>query len=143
MTQTPVSTREGFTSPSDLQDERLIRPTGASEKISAQIKRVRTGDLGSLPVIIGLVIICVVFQFLDSVFLGAENLSNLLLNSSFYGVVSVGIVLVLLLGQIDLSVGSMSGFAAAIFGVSLTQGHWPEWIVIVAAIAAGCLIGLL
>ncbi len=143
MTQTPTPTKEGSVAPSDLQDERLIRPTGVRENLSAQIKRIRTGDLGSLPVVIGLVIICVVFQVLDSVFLGAENLSFLLLNASFYGVVSVGIVLVLLLGQIDLSVGSMSGFAAAIYGIALTQGHWPEWLVIIAAIAAGCLVGLL
>jgi D-xylose transport system permease protein len=143
VTQTPTPTKEGSVAPSDLQDERLIRPTGVRENLSAQIKRVRTGDLGSLPVVIGLVIICVVFQILDNVFLGAENLSFLLLNASFYGVVSVGIVLVLLLGQIDLSVGSMSGFAAAIYGIALTQGKWPEWIVIIAAIAAGCLVGLL
>ena len=143
MTQTPTPTKEGSVAPADLQDERLIRPTGVRENLAAQIKRVRTGDLGSLPVVIGLVIICAVFQVLDNVFLGAENLSFLLLNASFYGVVSVGIVLVLLLGQIDLSVGSMSGFAAAIYGITLTQAHWPEWLVIVAAIAAGCLVGLL
>jgi len=143
VTQTPTPTKEGSVAPADLQDERLIRPTGVRENLAAQIKRVRTGDLGSLPVVIGLVIICAVFQVLDNVFLGAENLSFLLLNASFYGVVSVGIVLVLLLGQIDLSVGSMSGFAAAIYGITLTQAHWPEWLVIVAAIAAGCLVGLL
>lgn len=143
MTQTPVVKADHSASASDLQDERLIRPSGARENIAAQLKRVRTGDIGSLPVVIGLIIICVIFQVLDSVFLGAENLSNLLLNSAPIGIVSIGVVLILLLGQIDLSIGSMSGFAAAIFGVLLTQGKFPEWLVIVIALAAGCLVGLL
>ena len=77
MTQTPIPVAESSTTtPSDLQDERLIRPTGVRENISAQIKRVRTGDLGSLPVIIGLVIISIIFEILDPVFLGAEDLTT-------------------------------------------------------------------
>ena len=144
MTQTPVPVAESATAvPSDLQDERLIRPVGVRQNVAAQLKRIRTGDLGSLPVIIGLVLISIIFEILDPVFLGADNLSLLFLNASFYGVVSVGIVLVLLLGQIDLSVGSMSGFAAAIFGISLTQGKIPEWLCLLLAVAAGCVIGLL
>ena len=143
MTQTPTPVAESSTAPSDLQDERLIRPTGARENVRAQIKRVRSGDLGSLPVIIGLVIICVIFQILDSAFLGAENLSNLLLQSAAVGVIAVGILLVLLLGQIDLSVGSMSGFASAIYAVLLINKHLPEPLVIVIALATGCAVGLI
>jgi D-xylose transport system permease protein len=143
VTQTPALEPEGSVSPSDLQDERLIRPTGLRENISAQIKRVRTGDLGSLPVVIGLIIICIIFQALNPVFLGADNLSDLLTESVQIGVVSVGIVLVLLLGQIDLSVGSMSGFAAAIYGILLTQGNWPEWAVILFSLAVGVAVGAL
>ncbi len=143
MTQTQLPTAEGSVSPSDLQDERLIRPIGFRENLLAQIKRVRTGDLGSLPVVVGLIIICAIFQVLDPVFLGADNLSSLFLFSAQVGVISVGIVLVLLLGQIDLSVGSMSGLSSAIFAVLLTQAHWPEWVVIIVAIAAGCLVGLI
>ncbi|MEJ1230455.1 MAG: sugar ABC transporter permease [Galbitalea sp.] len=113
------------------------------ENFLAQVKRVRTGDLGSLPVVVGLIIICAIFQILNPTFLGAYNLSNLFLYSAQVGVISVGIVLVLLLGQIDLSVGSMSGLSAAVFGVLLIQAHWPEWLVIVISIAVGCLIGLI
>lgn len=143
MTQTPTPVAESSTAPTDLQDERLLRPTGARENVRAQFKRVRSGDLGSLPVIIGLVLICVIFQILDSAFLGAENLSNLLLQSAAVGVIAVGIVLVLLLGQIDLSVGSMSGFASAIYAVLLINKHLPEPLVIVIALATGCAVGLI
>jgi D-xylose transport system permease protein len=143
VTQTPVVSAEGSASPSDLQDERLIRPTGVRENLRAQIKRVRTGDLGSLPVVVGLVIICAIFQILNNNFLGAENLSSLFLYSAQVGVIAVGIVLVLLLGQIDLSVGSMSGFAAAIYAVLLVNNKLPEPLVIAIAIAVGLLVGLL
>jgi D-xylose transport system permease protein len=144
VTQTPVPVAESSTAPTDLQDERLIRPTGVRENVSAQIKRVRTGDLGALPVVIGLLIICVIFEIINPIFLGAENLSTIiLLYCAPSGVVAVGIVLVLLLGQIDLSVGSMSGVAASIFAVIYTTGHVPEWAVIIIALASGIVVGLL
>jgi ABC-type xylose transport system permease subunit len=143
VTQTPTIPSDAPTAPSDLQDERLIRPTGVRDNFTAQVKRIRTGDLGSLPVIIGLVIIFVIFQILNSAFLGPQNLSDLLVGATSIGVTAIGIVLVLLLGQIDLSVGSMAGLSSAIFGVLLTQAHWPEWVIVVVALAAGALVGLL
>jgi len=143
VTQTPVPA-EGPATPTDLQDERLLRPTGFRENLSAQIKRVRTGDLGALPVVIGLLIICVIFQIISPIFLGAENIGTIiLLYCAPTGVIAVGIVLVLLLGQIDLSVGSMSGLAAAIFAVVYINGHLPEWLTIIVALAAGVLIGVI
>lgn len=144
MTQTPPALATDATAaPSDLQDERLIRPTGVRENLQAQLKRIRTGDLGSLPVIIGLVVIFVIFQILNSAFLGPQNLSDLLVGATSIGITAVGIVLVLLLGQIDLSVGSMAGVSSALFGVLLTQAHWPEWLIVIAALAAGAIVGLL
>jgi D-xylose transport system permease protein len=143
VTQTPVLPADAPAGPSDLQDERLIRPTGFRGNLSASIKRIRTGDLGSLPVVVGLVIICAVFQILNSNFLGAENLSDLFVQAAAIGVIAIGIVLVLLLGQIDLSVGSMSGLSSAIFGILLTEAHWPEWAIIIVALAVGCIVGLL
>ena len=142
MTQTPVVEAEK-SSPTDLQDERLIRPQGFRGNLSAQVKRVRTGDLGSLPIVIGLVVIFVIFQILNSAFLGPQNLSDLISSSVAEGVTSIGIVLVLLLGQIDLSVGSMAGVSSAIFGVMFTSWAWPEWAIIIVGLAAGALVGLL
>jgi simple sugar transport system permease protein/D-xylose transport system permease protein len=143
LTQTPAIEADVTAVPSDLQDERLIQPHGFQETFSAAFKRVRTGDLGSLPVVIGLVVICAVFQLLNYNFLGAENLSDTLVQAVPVGVIAVGIVLVLLLGQIDLSVGSMSGFSAATFGVLLTQVHWPEWAIILVSIGVGAAVGLI
>ena len=105
--------------------------------------RVRGGDLGPLPVIVGLVIIAVVFQLLNPVFLSANNLVNLTLQFAAGGTIAIGIVLVLLVGQIDLSVGSVSGLAAAILGVGMTQLGWNLALSILVAIAAGVGIGLL
>lgn len=102
-----------------------------------------TGNLGSVPVILGLVLICIVFQALNPTFLSADNLVNLTLQCAAVGTIAIGVVVVLLLGQIDLSVGSVSGLAAAILGVGLTQLGWPLVLSILVALLAGVAIGLL
>jgi len=102
-----------------------------------------TGNLGSVPVIVGLVLICIVFQALNPTFLSADNLVNLTLQCAAVGTIAIGVVVVLLLGQIDLSVGSVSGLAAAILGVGLTQLGWPLVLSILVALLAGVAIGLL
>ena len=101
------------------------------------------GNLGALPVVLGLVLIWVVFQLINPSFLSADNLVNLTLQCAAGGTIAIGVVLVLLLGQIDLSVGSVSGLAAAILGVGLTQLGWPLVVSIAAAAAAGAAVGLL
>ncbi|WP_066514738.1 sugar ABC transporter permease [Curtobacterium ammoniigenes] len=145
MTRTEPETRTDTMSAAavDLQDERLIRAEGIGGSIAAFGRRVRSGDLGSLPVIIGLVVIWAIFEILNPDFLSADNLVNLALQSAPVGVISIGIVLVLLLGEIDLSVGSVSGVAAAILGVGITNLHWPVIVAVVVAIAAGAAIGAL
>ncbi|MFE1646558.1 sugar ABC transporter permease [Microbacterium sp. P01] len=128
--------------PTDLQDERL-RPAGAGARgqLKSLVDKLRGGDLGFLPVIVGLVIIWSVFQALNPTFLSSRNLSNLLMQSVAVGVLALGIVFVLLLGEIDLSVGSVSGLAAAIMAVYSVNNGWPLWAAIGAAIAVGVLIG--
>ncbi len=127
----------------DLQDERLLRDQGLRGAAIAFGRRVRAGDLGSLPVIIGLVLIWGIFSILTPTFLSAANLVDLLRQVAAVGTISVGIVLVLLLGEIDLSVGSVSGLASAILGVGLASAHWPLWLVVLVALAAGAAIGAL
>ncbi|GAA3914539.1 ABC transporter permease subunit [Microbacterium invictum] len=105
--------------------------------------RVRGGDLGPLPVILGLAVIWTVFQILNPVFLSSRNLVDLTMQCAAIGTMALGIVLVLLLGEIDLSVGSVSGLAAAILAVSFVQLQWPLVLAIVAALVAGCLVGVL
>ncbi|QEO09998.1 sugar ABC transporter permease [Protaetiibacter larvae] len=105
--------------------------------------RLTGGNLGSVPVIVGLVVIWGVFQALNPSFLSADNLVNLTLQCAAVGTIAIGVVLVLLLGQIDLSVGSVSGLAAAIVGVGLTQLNWPLAVTILCALLTGVAIGLL
>jgi simple sugar transport system permease protein/D-xylose transport system permease protein len=140
-------TRAGTETPADiaaeLQDDRLIRAEGLRGAVRGFGLRVRGGDLGSLPVVVGLIVIWAVFQFLNPNFLSAGNLVNLTLQCAAVGTISIGIVLVLLVGQIDLSVGSVSGLAAAIFGVAFTQLHWNSVIAVAAALFTGVAVGLL
>jgi D-xylose transport system permease protein len=127
----------------DQQDERLQQYTGARGALTGFAGRIRSGDLGALPVVVGLVIIWSIFQALNSVFLSADNLVNLLLECCSTGVIALGIVCVLLVGQIDLSVGSVSGLSAAIIGVSFVNHHWPVALSIIAALVVGFGIGTL
>lgn len=128
--------------PADLQDERLIASRGVSGAIAAFTSRLRSGDLGSVPVVLGLIIIWAVFQIANSNFLSSRNLVNLTLQTTSVGVIALGIVLVLLLGEIDLSVGSVSGLSAAILGVTFVNEGWPLALSVVAGIVTGAVIGL-
>jgi D-xylose transport system permease protein len=103
--------------------------------------RLRSGDLGMLPVIVGLVLISTVFSALNPVFLAPNNLVNLLFDCATVGVISLGIVCVLMLGEIDLSVGSMSGLASAMIGVLWVNAGVSLPLAILAALACGALIG--
>ncbi|WP_329475621.1 sugar ABC transporter permease [Kribbella sp. NBC_01484] len=128
--------------PADLQDERLIASHGISGAVSAFIARLRSGDLGSVPVAIGLIIIWAVFQIANSSFLSSRNLVNLTLQTSWIGVIALGIVLVLLLGEIDLSVGSVSGLSASVLAVTFVNQSWPLVLSLVVSVALGLVIGL-
>ena len=125
----------------DRGDERLKDRSGISGALKAFADRVQSGDLGSLPVVVGLAIIWTVFQTLNPVFLSPRNLVNLLFDCSTVGIISLGIVCVLMVGEIDLSVGSVSGLSSAILGVLWVRNDWPPALAILVALAAGCLIG--
>ncbi|MCM0674536.1 sugar ABC transporter permease [Micromonospora phytophila] len=109
--------------------------------LTAMRRRVRTGELGAWPVIIGLIVIWVVFQSLNDRFLSPQNLSNLTLQIAATGTISVGVVLVLLLGEIDLSVGSVAGVAAAALAVLTVRNGWGDVAAIIVALLLGMAIG--
>ena len=134
----PPASQDAFL---DRSDSRVSHATGIAGTISAFFDRVRSGDLGSLPVIIGLVIIWTVFSSLNPIFLSANNLVNLLFDCSTVGVISLGIVCVLMLGEIDLSVGSMSGVGSALIGVLWVKQGVPLFLAIVGALVVGMFIG--
>jgi D-xylose transport system permease protein len=125
----------------DRGDERVHHEAGVAGTVRAFWDRVRSGDLGQLPVVVGLVVIWTVFQSLNPIFLSSNNLVNLLFDCSTVGVISLGIVCVLMVGEIDLSVGSVSGLASAVLGVLWVNANWPVLPAILAAIAAGGAIG--
>ena len=116
-------------------------PTPLTGNLTAFWQRVTQGDIGSLPVIAGLVLIWIVFYFLNPLFLSPGNLTNLATQIADIGIVSVGIVLVLLLGEIDLSVGSVYGFCSAITAVLSVQKGWAAFPAIAAGLLAGAAIG--
>ena len=127
----------------DRSDVRVRHDEGIRGTVRAFIDRVRSGDLGMLPVAVGLVVISAVFTALNPVYLAPNNLVNLLFDCATVGIISLGIVCVLMLGEIDLSVGSMSGLASALFGsLWVTQG-WPLGFALIAALVAGVVIGSL
>ena len=128
--------------PGDLQDDKLA-PAGPRGALRSFVTRVRGGDLGSLPVVIGLLLICGIFEFLNPTFLSSTNLVNLTMQCAAVGTIAIGIVLVLLLGEIDLSVGAVSGLSSAILAVGYVQLGLPLPLVIVATILSGSAIGLL
>lgn len=126
----------------DRGDSRVTHATSVAGTIRAFLDRVRAGDLGSLPVIVGLVIIWTVFSSLNPVFLSANNLVNLLFDCSTVGVISLGIVCVLMLGEIDLSVGSMSGVGSALIGVLWVNHGVPLLLAVAGSLLVGFIIGL-
>jgi D-xylose transport system permease protein len=106
------------------------------------LRRFIDGDLGELRVIVVLAVIWAIFQSQEDRFLTATNLTNLLLQITAIGLVSVGVVLVLLLGEIDLSVGAVSGLCAAIMAILSVKHGWSPYLAIAAAVAAGTAIGV-
>ncbi|HEY0345174.1 MAG TPA: sugar ABC transporter permease [Solirubrobacteraceae bacterium] len=106
---------------------------------------VRGGELGSLPIIVGLLIIAVVFQVQNDRFLTAGNFVNLMVQGAAYALVAMGIVFVLLLGEIDLSVGYVSGVAGVLTALLLLPdgSTVPTSVAILAALGSGVLIGTL
>ncbi len=138
-----MSTNLGSEQPArlDRSDARVRHDTGLGGAIRGFADRVRSGDLGSLPVVVGLAVIWTVFQSLNPVFLSSNNLVNLLFDCSTVGVISLGIVCILMVGEIDLSVGSVSGLASAIVGVLWVNADWPVAGAIVVSLVVGGAVG--
>lgn len=110
---------------------------------SAVRRRVVEGDLGSLRVVIELAVIWAIFEIAKSNFLTAVNLTNLALQITGTALISIGVVLVLLLAEVDLSVGAVSGFAAGVTAVLSIKHGWAPVPAIAAGVATGAGIGLL
>ena len=106
------------------------------------LARVRGGQLGSIPALVGLIVITAVFAVVHQGFLSAYNLEALVIQAAPIIVMAMGLVFVLLLGEIDLSAGTTGGLCSAIMAVLLLRNGAPWWLALVAGLLAGLLIGL-
>ena len=126
--------------------ERRVR---AQESVADYLRRrweaIWGGELGSIPIVIGLIAIAIVFGLLDDTFFTPRNFTNLLLQMAAVATIAIGIVFVLLIGEIDLSVA----FVSAVGGVLMTlllrpeASNWPAWEAILVALAVTTTIGFL
>jgi len=107
------------------------------------VHRAVQGDLASVRVIIAIAVIWAIFQAENGRFLSAGNLTNLVLQITATGLISVGVVFVLLLGEIDLSVGAVSGVTSAVLAVMNVQHGWNPYLALAAAVVMGVAIGVL
>ena len=119
-----------------------IRAEGIGAAFRDYVARVRGGDTGSLPAVLGFVVLFIFFAVMSDSFTSKGNLANLLNQSAAYVFIAMGLVFVLLLGEIDLGAGYTAGTSAAMLGVVMTkQGYaWP--IAVVACLVTGAVIGL-
>jgi D-xylose transport system permease protein len=116
-------------------------PTGAGGLIS-RLRGLLGNDLGQIPVFIGLILIAIYFQIAGGgFFLTPQNLTNLVQQIITIGIVALGAVLVLLIGEIDLSLAAVSALCGAFMGVLSARHDWPAWAAILVAIVAGLVIG--
>lgn len=114
------------------------------EYVRSWLKQVRSGESGVLPVVGGLALLVVIFQSQNSTFLSAGNLTNLLVQSAVFILLGMAEVFVLLLGEIDLSIGYVAGIGAVVTAELAASPHdVPWWIAILAGLAATTAIGAL
>jgi len=121
-----------------------IAADSVGEYFRTSLARVKAGESGVLPVVAGLILISILFESLDSKFLTAGNLVNLLVQAAVFSLLAMGEVFVLLLGEIDLSVGFVAGLGGVIMADLASPAHgWPWWSAITAALLACAGIGIL
>ncbi|SNS87241.1 D-xylose transport system permease protein [Asanoa hainanensis] len=138
-----------MTAPTKVETtEEHIEETGPSNPLGAAVgnwwARVRGGDAGSLPALLGIIALVIVFAALrPNTFTNAFNFANLIHQAAAVIVIAMGLVFVLLLGEIDLSAGYTAGTAAAVMGVVVTRWGWSWPVALIACLITGAVVGLL
>jgi len=145
----PVQQAEELTQAAEARAQLAVSPElvagSVPEYLRASLSRIRAGQVGILPVVGGLLLVSVIFQSLNSQFLTAGNLVNLLVQAAVFSVLAMAEIYALLLGEIDLSIG----FVAALGGVVLAELlkpsglDWPWWAAILVALLVCAVIGVL
>ena len=103
--------------------------------------KVKAGQVGALPALLGLLVLCIVFGTQSSVFLTPGNLANLLTQAAAVIVIAMGLVFVLLLGEIDLSAGYAAGVCGALLVIMITEMDYPWYLAFPISVLAGVLLG--
>ena len=103
--------------------------------------RIRSGDIGSLAAILGLVVLCAVFTVMSPTFLTPINFANLLTQAAAVIVIAMGLIFVLLLGDIDLSAGYASGVCGAVMTILVTNHGWPWYVAFGLSVVVGLALG--
>ncbi|MDH2424263.1 ABC transporter permease [Sphaerisporangium sp. TRM90804] len=116
-------------------------PSSIGGNVRGYWDRVRGGDMGALPAVLGLVVLCSVFAALRPAFLTSINFANLFTQGAAIAVIAMGLVFVLLIGEIDLSAGYASGVCAAVLANALANMGQPWYVAVLAAILTGAVIG--
>lgn len=104
--------------------------------------RIKSGDIGALPAVLGLLVLCAVFGVMQSAFLTPGNFANLLAQAAAVIVIAMGLIFVLLLGEIDLSAGYASGVCGAVLVILVTNHNVAWWIAFPISILVGVCLGL-
>ena len=127
----------------DVPPELVAQSLG--QYLRASLLRVRGGNSGVLPVILGLVVVAVAFQIANSKFLSAENLVNLFEQSTVYMLLAMAEIFALLLGEIDLSVGLVMGLGSVVVAelVQPSGANWPWWAAIIVTLIACAAVGFI
>jgi D-xylose transport system permease protein len=131
--------------PSNLPPTEAATSVGGLAGYARQtVDNIRGGELGVLPIIVGIIAIAIYFQARNSQFLTAGNFVNLIAQGAAVVIIGMGMVFILLLGEIDLSVGYVSGMGGVIAAVLLEPGNgqWATWLAVAAALGVGAAIGL-
>jgi D-xylose transport system permease protein len=112
------------------------------EYLKAWVRRIRSGESGALPIILGLILIIIIFQVQQSKFLSAGNIVNLLVQAAFFVTLGLGETFALILSEIDLSVGFVAGIGATITLALLSPAYgWPWWAAVIVGLLACAFIG--
>ena len=140
-TGTADLTLDATVAAADVPPELVAQTLG--QYFRASWLRVRSGNSGVLPVVLGIVVVAVGFQIANSKFLSAQNLVNLFEQSTVYMLLAMAEIFALLLGEIDLSVGLVMGLGSVVVAelVQPTGADWPWWAAIIATLLACAAVG--
>jgi D-xylose transport system permease protein len=143
MSTTVSPTTPSSSSPSLSHLAGAVEQPTFAEAVQSYVSRVRGGDMGSLPALLALLVLTAVFVVLKpETFLLTANIANLFQQGAVVATLAMGLVFVLLLGEIDLSAGYASGVCGTVLALLMTREGWPWYLAVAAALATGIVIGL-